>query len=174
VVGEPPNAEERLDLLMAVAESKAEACDAVAVSREAVKALIAGGAPALALQKGGMEVTEENLALMAQLAEYNQLLSEDHETPAILRALEGRFVRPAPGGDLLRTPEILPTGRNLHGFDPFRLPSVFAVKEGARHAQLLLDRHLQDGNRCRSPSRWCSGGPTTSRPRAAPSPRRWR
>jgi magnesium chelatase subunit H len=28
VVGEPPNAEERLDMLMAVAESKAEACDA--------------------------------------------------------------------------------------------------------------------------------------------------
>jgi magnesium chelatase subunit H len=93
-----------------------------------------------------MEVSEENLALMTDLAHYNKLLSEDHETPAILRALEGRFVRPAPGGDLLRTPEILPTGRNLHGFDPFRLPSVFAVKEGARHAQLLLDRYLQDGN----------------------------
>jgi hypothetical protein len=129
--------------------------------------------PALALQKGGMEVNDENLALMAQLAEYDKLMSEDHETPAILRALEGRFVRPAPGGDLLRTPEILPTGRNLHGFDPFRLPSVFAVKEGARHAQLLLDRHLQDGNPCRSPSRWCSGAPTTSRPRAGPSPRPW-
>ena len=146
VVGEPPNDEERLDMLMAVAESKGEACDAASISREAVAALIAGGAPALALQKGGMEVTEENLTLMAQLAEYDKLMSEDHETPAILRALEGRFVRPAPGGDLLRTPEILPTGRNLHGFDPFRLPSVFAVKEGARHAQLLLDRYLQDGN----------------------------
>ena len=146
VVGEPPTDEERLDLLMAVAESKIDACASAAVTRDAVKAMIAGGAPALALQKGGMEVTEENLALMGQMATYNRLLSEDHETPAILRALEGRFVRPAPGGDLLRTPEILPTGRNLHGFDPFRLPSVFAVKEGARHAQLLLDRYLQDGN----------------------------
>jgi len=146
VVGVPPNAEQRLDLLMAVAESKSDACEEVAVTRDAVKTLIAGGAPALALQKGSMDVTEENLALMAQMAEYNRLLSEDYETPAILRALEGRFVRPAPGGDLLRTPEILPTGRNLHGFDPFRLPSVFAVKEGARHAQLLLERHLEDGN----------------------------
>jgi magnesium chelatase subunit H len=146
VVGEPPNDEERLDMLMAVAESKAEACDAAGISRETVKAMIAGAAPALALQKGGMEVNEDNLALLKSLAEYNQLLSEDHETPALLRALEGRFVRPAPGGDLLRTPEILPTGRNLHGFDPFRLPSVFAVKEGARHAQLLLDRYLRDGN----------------------------
>jgi len=146
VVGEPPTDEERLDLLMAVAESKVDACEGIDVSREAVKALVSGGAPALALQKGGMEVNEQNLALMSQLAEYNRLLSEDHETPAILRALDGRFVRPAPGGDLLRTPEILPTGRNLHGFDPFRLPSVFAVKEGARHAKLLLDRYLEDGH----------------------------
>jgi magnesium chelatase subunit H len=146
VVGEPPNAEERTDLLLAVAEAKIEDCDARHVSRESIAALVAGGAPELALQKGGMEVSEENLQLMEQLAQYDQLMAEDHETPAILRALEGRFVRPAPGGDLLRSPEILPTGRNLHGFDPFRLPSVFAVREGAKHAQILLDRHLADGN----------------------------
>jgi magnesium chelatase subunit H len=146
VVGQPPNPEERADLLHAVAEGKAESCDGTEVSREAIAVMINGGAPALALQKGGMEVTEANLALMAQLAEYDKLMCEDHETPAILRALEGRFTRPAPGGDLLRTPEILPTGRNLHGFDPFRLPSVFAVKEGTKHAQILLDRPTQDGN----------------------------
>ncbi|KAA6182835.1 magnesium chelatase subunit H [Thiohalocapsa marina] len=146
VVGEPPNAEERLDLLMAVAEAKAEGSSQPVPTRKALEALVNGGAPALSLQKGGMEVTDEALALMEELAGHNRFLSEDHETPAILRALEGRFVQPAPGGDLLRTPEILPTGRNLHGFDPFRLPSVFAVTEGLRHAQMLLDRHLQDGN----------------------------
>jgi magnesium chelatase subunit H len=146
VVGEPPNAEERVDLLLAVAEGKTEGCEARQVSREAVATLVDGGAPALALQKGGMDVTDDNLKLMADLAQYDKLMCEDHEIPAILRALEGRFVRPAPGGDLLRSPEILPTGRNLHGFDPFRLPSVFAVKEGAKHAQLLLDRHAQDDN----------------------------
>ncbi len=64
----------------------------------------------------------------------------------ILRALDGRYVRPAPGGDLLRTPQVLPTGRNVHGFDPFRIPSAFAVRDGARLAQLLLDRHLDDGH----------------------------
>ena len=146
VVGEPPNEQERLDLLMAVAESMVDGEAVKTLPEATVKTLIAGGAPALALQKGGMEVNDRNLALMQRLADCNRLLSEDHETPAILRALEGRFVRPAPGGDLLRTPEILPTGRNLHGFDPFRLPSVFAVKEGVRHAQVLLDRHLADGN----------------------------
>jgi hypothetical protein len=67
-------------------------------------------------------------------------------SPALLRALDGRYLRPAPGGDLLRTPAVLPTGRNLHGFDPFRIPSAFAVKDGARQAERLLARHLADGH----------------------------
>jgi magnesium chelatase subunit H len=74
------------------------------------------------------------------------LLATDHETPAIIRALDGRYIRPAPGGDLLRSPDILPTGRNLHGFDPFRLPSAFAVRDGARQADALLARHGKDGH----------------------------
>jgi len=64
----------------------------------------------------------------------------------VLRAFDGHYVPPAPGGDLLRTPEILPTGRNIHGFDPFRIPSSFAVKDGAKQAELLLERHIADGN----------------------------
>jgi magnesium chelatase subunit H len=74
-----------------------------------------------------------------------RLLSEDHELPGILHALEGGYLRPAPGGDLMRTTEILPTGRNLHGFDPFRIPSAFAVQDGRRQAERLLARHAKDG-----------------------------
>ena len=48
------------------------------------------------------------------------------------------------GGDVLRAPEILPTGRNLHGFDPFRLPASFAHSEGCRQAEQLLARHQAD------------------------------
>ena len=65
-------------------------------------------------------------------ARLDALLARDHELPAVLHALDGGYVRPAPGGDLLRTTAVLATGRNLHGFDPCRLPSVFAVQEGAR------------------------------------------
>jgi magnesium chelatase subunit H len=63
-----------------------------------------------------------------------------------VHALDAGFVRPAPGGDLLRTPAVLPTGRNLHGFDPFRIPSAFAVQDGAKQAQRLLDRYAEDGH----------------------------
>jgi magnesium chelatase subunit H len=77
-------------------------------------------------------------------ARLDHLLAEDHELPALLHALDGGFTRPAPGGDLLRNQEVLPTGRNLHGFDPFRIPSRFAVQDGAIQAERLLSRHKQD------------------------------
>ncbi len=81
----------------------------------------------------------------AERARLDALLAADHEIPALLHALDGGYTRPAPGGDLLRTTEVLPTGRNLHGFDPFRLPSAFAVADGARQAERLLARHAADG-----------------------------
>jgi magnesium chelatase subunit H len=79
-------------------------------------------------------------------ASLDALLAADHETPAIIHALDGGYIRPVPGGDLLRNTEVLPTGRNLHGFDPFRIPSAFAVLDGARQAERLLARHAHDGN----------------------------
>jgi magnesium chelatase subunit H len=83
---------------------------------------------------------------MRSLAETDGLLQTEHEIPALLRALDGRYLRPAPGGDLLRTAAILPTGRNLHGFDPYRIPSSYSVKDGARQAERLLERYRSEGN----------------------------
>ncbi|MEO0911802.1 MAG: magnesium chelatase subunit H, partial [Pseudomonadota bacterium] len=77
------------------------------------------------------------------LARAGRLMAEDHETPALLRALGGRFIRPVPGGDVLRSPQILPTGRNIHAFDPFRMPTAFACRDGARQAERLLAKHRE-------------------------------
>ncbi|MEM1387258.1 MAG: magnesium chelatase subunit H [Pseudomonadota bacterium] len=70
-----------------------------------------------------------------------QFLQQDMEIPALMRALGGQFTPPVPGGDLVRSPEILPTGRNIHAFDPFRMPTEYACREGARQAELLLETH---------------------------------
>lgn len=139
VVGQVPSVEERVDTLQAIAEIEPATCP----SRAAIEALVAGASPATALAVGGDH--EGTLATLASLARIDGLIAEDHELDGILNALDGRFVRPAPGGDLLRTPEILPTGRNLHGFDPFRLPSAAAMRDGARQALRLLERHAADG-----------------------------
>ncbi len=139
VVGQVPTAEERVDTLLAIAEAEPTTCP----SRTAIEALVAGASPATALTVGGDH--EGTLATLTELARIDHLIAEDHEIDGLLTALDGRFVRPAPGGDILRTPEILPTGRNIHGFDPFRIPSSAAVRDGARQATRLLERHEADG-----------------------------
>ncbi|GLR47754.1 magnesium chelatase subunit H [Sphingomonas astaxanthinifaciens] len=68
-------------------------------------------------------------------------LDATDELGALVHALDGGYVRPAPGGDVIRNPDVLPTGRNVHGIDPFRLPSAFAVTQGEAAARELIARH---------------------------------
>ena len=142
VVGQAPSAEERCDLLL----SCAEASHGTRPERALVQALVAGHTPQQAIASCGMAPDAQTVALLTELAATDKLMAQDHEIEGILRALDGKFLRPAPGGDLLRTPAILPTGRNLHGFDPFRIPSAYAVKDGARQAERLLQKHMGDGH----------------------------
>jgi magnesium chelatase subunit H len=142
VVGQAPSVPERVDLLL----SCAEASHGAKPERALIEALVAGRTPAEALAASSLGADAETLGLLKELAATDQLMAEDHELDGILHALDGRFLRPAPGGDLLRTPAILPTGRNLHGFDPFRIPSNYAVKDGARQAERLLQKHMGDGH----------------------------
>ena len=142
VAGRAPSAVERVDMLLAMAD----ASHGQQLPRASVEALVAGQSIDHALKAGAMGHSEASMALMGELQSASVLLAKDTEVDAMLRALDGRYIRPAPGGDILRTPAVLPTGRNMHGFDPFRIPSSFAVKDGAKQAQLLLDRHRADGN----------------------------
>jgi magnesium chelatase subunit H len=80
-------------------------------------------------------------------ADIEAKLDANDELGSLMRALEGAYVLPAPGGDLLKNPEVLPTGRNIHGFDPFRIPSTFACIQGATQADQLIARHIADGGK---------------------------
>jgi magnesium chelatase subunit H len=141
-VGAPLTTAERVDLLLAIAEGRT----GTPPTRVAIEALVDGEAAETILACAGGPDDGETLALLQDLAAADRLLAEDHELPALIHALDGGFVRPVAGGDVLRNPEILPTGRNLHGFDPFRMPSAFAVADGACQADRLLARHLAEGN----------------------------
>ena len=144
VVGEPLNADDRHEMLLAMAESGgASDIDATAFTR-AIESVDADSLDALLKDATPDGVEDETATLTATLLEAAAALGEDHELRAILRALDGRFIQPVKGGDVLRAPEILPTGRNLHGFDPFRLPASFAHSEGCRQAEQLLARHQSE------------------------------
>ncbi len=141
VVGRPSSTDTRRDMLLSIAEAT--------LGHRPPDLLVTGlmdGRPAeAALASAGLADDADHRTLCQRLRDFDRVLAEDHEIPALLNALDGRFVPPVAGGDLLHNPDVLPTGRNLHGFDPFRLPSQFAVREGARQAERLLERHRADG-----------------------------
>ena len=142
VVGETPTAEQRADYMAAVAKSSHD----LELPADAALAMAEGEPVETALREAGEAVTPETAASLGQLARVNELLKQEHEIPALLHALDGRYVLPVAGGDLLRSTDILPTGRNIHGFDPFKIPSVYAVEDGARQAGKLIERHVAEGN----------------------------
>lgn len=141
VLGEPPTPDARVDLLVAIAQARDGAC----ADRGAIAALVRGAAPEAAAASSGLPAGVETDALFRDLDVANRHLAKDVEIPALLHALDARFIAPGPSGDLLRNPAILPTGRNLHGLDPFRIPSAFAMRDGAAQARRLLDLHSIGG-----------------------------
>ncbi|MDJ0780314.1 MAG: magnesium chelatase subunit H, partial [Gammaproteobacteria bacterium] len=138
VVGQPMPVEERKDMLIAAAS----ALD-IELDEETAAALAEGSSVKEVLKDKAHD--KQHLSQLEQLATTASLLTEEHESPAIIRALDGRFIRPVSGGDVLHNPDVLPTGRNLHGFDPYRMPSKFAVNAGVKQAEQLLQRHEQEG-----------------------------
>lgn len=65
---------------------------------------------------------------------------DEQEINGLLRALHGGYISPSPGNDVVRNPAVVPTGRNLHGLDPFRMPSRFAQENGSRLVEEMLEQ----------------------------------
>jgi len=57
----------------------------------------------------------------------------------MLDALEGKFIPPGLGDDPIRSPHVLPTGRNFYAFSPHIVPTEESWKVGKR----LVDEFLK-------------------------------
>jgi magnesium chelatase subunit H len=68
----------------------------------------------------------------------------DNELGALLKGLEGEYVLPGPGGDPIRNPDVLPTGKNLHALDPQAIPTLAAVQSAKIVVDRLLERQKQE------------------------------
>ena len=71
--------------------------------------------------------------------------TEARELEALLHALEGKYIQPGIGGDIYRTPEVLPSGKNLYQFDQRLVPSPTAMKRGGEIARQTLERFAGSG-----------------------------
>lgn len=73
-----------------------------------------------------------------------QQVCADNELGALLRALEGEYIIPGPGGDPIRNPDVLPTGKNIHALDPQSIPTAAAVQAAKIVVDRLIDRQKLD------------------------------
>ena len=93
-----------------------------------------------ALHKSGYPKVDT--AALKPLLEYLefclQQVCADNELGALLRGLEGEYILPGPGGDPIRNPDVLPTGKNIHALDPQSIPTTAAIQS----AKIVVDRLL--------------------------------
>lgn len=71
---------------------------------------------------------------------------QDNELGALREALEGKYTEPGPGGDPIRNPGVLPTGKNIHALDPQSIPTAAAIKNARLVVERLLERQALDNN----------------------------
>ena len=107
-----------------------------------------GAAPyRTALEKTGFASAAGDAAL-TPLFEYLEFclrqVVADNELGALMGALDGTYIEPGPGGDPIRNPAVLPTGKNMHALDPQSIPTTAAVECANRVVEKLLERLERD------------------------------
>jgi len=110
---------------------------------------IAQTAPYKLLRKHLVEQAPTNLlpaklhAMVEQGKRWFADLQAEGETRGLLAALDGRYIPTSYGGDPVKNPDSLPTGRNLYGFDPSRVPTQAAWTAGKEALDKLVAAHKQ-------------------------------
>jgi len=102
-----------------------------------------GGSPwkrALA-EKGFPDASEDDLKpLFTYLQVCLREIVCNNELPSLVKALRGEFIEPGAGGDPIRNPDVLPTGKNMHALDPQSIPTKAAVDI----AFIVVDKLLEN------------------------------
>ena len=86
------------------------------------------------------------LALALRAQQLDAALANNEEIKGFLAALDGKHLAASYGGDPVRNPESLPTGRNLYGFDPSRVPTRQAWDTGVAAFDAWMTQHRKEYN----------------------------
>ncbi|SOD27740.1 cobaltochelatase CobN subunit [Variovorax sp. YR752] len=83
------------------------------------------------------------LSLAERAQKLDAVLAHNEEIEGLLTALDGRYLKSSYGGDPVRNPDSLPTGRNLYGFDPSRVPTRAAWDAGVAAMDAWIAGHAK-------------------------------
>ena len=91
----------------------------------------------------GLHQKTSNKSIFQEAESISKLLMKStEELDSVINLLNGGYILPLPGGDLLRDgTSVLPTGRNIHALDPYRMPSAGAWAKGQRAVDKILEQH---------------------------------
>ncbi|MBM4207491.1 MAG: cobaltochelatase subunit CobN [Gammaproteobacteria bacterium] len=85
------------------------------------------------------DIADEKLRASAELGrKYLVDLQAIHEIEGVSKGLSARWIDPSYGGDPIRNPDAVPTGRNMYGFDPSRVPTPSAYESGKKSIEELI------------------------------------
>jgi magnesium chelatase subunit H len=113
---------------------------------ENIGSIFSGGSPMRkALLDLNFDVTDDDLKPVFSYCEFclKQVVA-DNEMGALLEGLDGGFITPGPGGDPIRNPKVLPTGKNMHALDPQAIPTSAACDSAKIVVDRLIDRQVKD------------------------------
>ena len=96
----------------------------------------------LAKKKLKVDVNEIEKTL-SFLQEIKMNIENSDELTSLLRALEGEYIMPGPGGDPIRNPMIYPTGRNTFQLDPTNIPTSIAMERGTKIAEEYIKQYVE-------------------------------
>lgn len=91
--------------------------------------------------------TNESHNVFKLLTLVRERLSTNQELDSLMRALQGEYIEPGPGADIVQNPDILPTGRNIYAVNPYSIPSVVAFNKAEPVVAALLERYWKEQGR---------------------------
>ena len=127
--------------------------EAIGKARELMKLALERGADERIVEEVLRVKRPEAVGKLLRTIEYglevaSKLEETRREIPQLLKGMDGGFIEPGASGSLTRgRVEVLPTGRNFYGVDPWRAPTPAAVEVGRRLAEELLHRYLHEEGR---------------------------
>ncbi|MGO4761667.1 cobaltochelatase subunit CobN [Cupriavidus sp. 2KB_3] len=146
-LGEMPPEADQVDALALLLASQLRNPAHDADVRAWAEDLVAGRVPSLAgIAEDQVPAVRSALGLARQwLADLRA--SPRAELDGLVTVLAGRYLPTGPLGDPVRTPDGLPTGRNLHAFDGAKIPTPAAWALGKTMAAQTLARYRQETGR---------------------------
>lgn len=93
--------------------------------------------------KSKKQKAEAEKTINLAIAIGKRFIDNEEEIKNFLLGLQGGYIEPSVGGDVIRTPEALPTGKNIYQFDPNKIPTDSAYVRGFEIAKNTIETYLK-------------------------------